>query len=539
MNAVGDATIAIALFLLIQQTGQLDYAGVFADAPDGGTVATVVALGLLGGAVAKSAQIPLHTWLPDAMEGPTPVSALIHAATMVVAGVYLLVRTNPLFQNAEAVADLAAVLGAVTLLAAGLIALVQVDIKRVIAYSTMSQIGYMFVGAATGAYPQGMFHLMTHAFFKALLFLSAGIIIHALGGEQDMRRMGGLGRALPFTRWVFLVGALALVGIFPFSGFFSKDPILAAQLDNGGLGYFLFACGIAGAFLTGLYTFRLYFLVFGGEQSEFAREHLHEPHGRLEGPVSMVWTVGVLAVLAAFAGWIQFAPFWEPITHWLDPVAAPLLEASGGQEAVASVLAMGVGLAGIARRLAPLRAEVEARTEALAGARAQALLRRGVRRRLLQAGRARSRAVSPACVEQPLIAGSITEVTRGFKLGAGELGRVQNGLVRSYALVLTSGIAILAVVFIATDDELALDHPDRPADDRRARRLARADAAALGRLARDTRRARRGRPLDRVARGVRLLRRLAPARPAALVVHVARRQLLRRPVRLLALAGRD
>ncbi len=328
MNAVGDATMAIALFLLIQQTGQLDYAGVFADAPTG-TVATIVALGLLGGAVAKSAQIPLHTWLPDAMEGPTPVSALIHAATMVTAGVYLLVRTNPLFQNAEAVADLAAVLGAVTLLVAGLIALVQVDIKRVIAYSTMSQIGYMFVGAATGAYPQAMFHLMTHAFFKALLFLAAGIIIHALTAEQDIRRMGGLGRALPYTKWVFLVGALALVGIPPFSGFFSKDPILAALLDDGTFGYVLFACGIAGTFLTGLYTFRLYFLVFGGEKSEFAREHLHEPHGRLEGPLSMVWPVGVLAVLAAFAGWIQFAPYWEPITHWLDPVAAPLIEASG------------------------------------------------------------------------------------------------------------------------------------------------------------------------------------------------------------------
>src|SRR4051812_10943413 len=218
MNAVGDATMAVALFVLIQHTGQLDYAGVFADAPTG-TVATIVALGLLGGAVAKSAQIPLHTWLPDAMEGPTPVSALIHAATMVTAGVYLLVRTNPLFQNADAVADLAAVLGAVTLLAAGLIALVQNDIKRVIAYSTMSQIGYMFVGAAAGAYPQGMFHLMTHAFFKALLFLAAGIVIHALAGEQDIRRMGGLGRALPFTKWVFLIGSLALVGVPFFSGF--------------------------------------------------------------------------------------------------------------------------------------------------------------------------------------------------------------------------------------------------------------------------------------------------------------------------------
>ena len=172
----------------------------FAAAPHGGTVATLIALGLLGGAVAKSAQIPLHTWLPDAMEGPTPVSALIHAATMVTAGVYLIVRTHPLFENAKAIEDLAAGLGAATLLMAGLIALVQVDIKRVIAYSTMSQIGYMFVGAGVGAYPSAMFHLMTHAFFKALLFLTAGIVIHALSGEQDIRRMGGLGKAMPRTR---------------------------------------------------------------------------------------------------------------------------------------------------------------------------------------------------------------------------------------------------------------------------------------------------------------------------------------------------
>jgi NADH-quinone oxidoreductase subunit L len=449
MNAGGDATIAIALFLLIQQTGVLQYDEVFAAAPTG-TVATVVALGLLGGAVAKSAQIPLHTWLPDAMEGPTPVSALIHAATMVVAGVYLLVRTGPLFVNAEQIAHLAAVLGAVTLVMAGLIALVQTDIKRVIAYSTMSQIGYMFVGAATGAYPQAMFHLMTHAFFKALLFLSAGIIIHALTNEQDIRRMGGLGRALPYTKWVFLAGSLALVGIPPFSGFFSKDEIIGAQLDLGGeLGYFLFACCIAGAFLTGLYTFRLYFIVFGGEKSEFAQEHLHEPHGRYEGPLSMIWPVGILAVLATFAGWIQFAPYWEPITHWLDPVAAPLIEASGTQELIASVCAVALGAAGIAvawllyvRKWRPVPKPWSILEEKFlfdelydavfykpAVAFSHALLR---------------------VVERPLIAGSITEVTKGFRLGSFELGRFQNGLVRSYALVLTSGVAVLAVVFIAS-----------------------------------------------------------------------------------------
>jgi NADH-quinone oxidoreductase subunit L len=294
-----------------------------------------------------------------------------------------------------------------------------------------------------------MFHLMTHAFFKALLFLAAGIVIHALAAEQDIRRMGGLGQALPYTKWVFLVGALALVGIPPFSGFFSKDPIIAAQLDNGNLGYVLFAACIAGAFLTGLYTFRMYFIVFGGERSEFAREHLHESHSRLEGPLSMVWTVGVLAVLAAFAGWIQFAPFWEPITHWLDPVAEPLIEATGTQELVASVLAVGFGLAGIGiawllyvRKWRPVPKPwliLEDKflfDEAydLAFYRPAVALSRGFQR----------------IVEQPLIAGSIAEVTRGFRLGSTGLGRVQNGLVRSYALVLTSGIAVLAVVFIAS-----------------------------------------------------------------------------------------
>src|SRR5579862_5772856 len=251
MNAFGDATFAIALFLLIEHTGHLDFAGAFANAPTGGTAATLIALGLLGGAVAKSAQIPLHTWLPDAMEGPTPVSALIHAATMVTAGVYLIVRTHVLFENAYVVEDLAAALGAATLLMAGLIALVQTDIKRVIAYSTMSQIGYMFVGAAAGAYPNGMFHLMTHAFFKALLFLAAGIAIHALSGEQDIRKMRGLGRTMPHTRIVFLVGCLALVGIPPFAGFFSKDSIVDATLARGDwFGYLLFAACVAGAFLT-------------------------------------------------------------------------------------------------------------------------------------------------------------------------------------------------------------------------------------------------------------------------------------------------
>src|ERR671931_2559396 len=229
VTRLGDTAMAIGLFVLLSTLGTLDIQALMQRAvqtwPVGAGVATAVAALLLGGAVGKSAQLPLHTWLPDAMAGPTPVSALIHAATMVTAGVYLIARTHVLFELAPAIHDLAAVLGAITIVLAGLIALVQVDIKRVIAYSTMSQIGYMFVAVGLGAYGSGLFHLMTHAFFKALLFMAAGIVIHALSDEQDIRRMRGLGRALPFTYRMFVIGALALAAIPPFAGFFSKDAI--------------------------------------------------------------------------------------------------------------------------------------------------------------------------------------------------------------------------------------------------------------------------------------------------------------------------
>jgi NADH-quinone oxidoreductase subunit L len=447
MNAFGDATMALSLFLLIQHTGHLDYATVFATSPHGGAVANLIALGLLGGALAKSAQIPLHTWLPDAMEGPTPVSALIHAATMVTAGVYLIVRTHPLFENAYVIQDLAAGLGAATLLMAGLIALVQTDIKRVIAYSTMSQIGYMFVGAGLGAYPSAMFHLMTHAFFKALLFLAAGIAIHAVVGEQDIHKLAGIGKLMPQTRIVFLIGSLALVGIFPFAGFFSKDSIIAAALAHGWYGTVIWVACIVGAFLTGLYAFRLYFIVFTGEPSAFAREHFHAHHGQ-EGPLSMRWTVATLALLAAVGGFLQFAPLWHPLTSWLEPVARPFTEPSSTQEWLTSAIAIAVGLAGIAVAWAiysAKRAEAPKAVAlfehkfywdelyALVWYRTADLAARGLY----------------ALVEQPLIGGSLTALSNGVGLGSRELGRAQNGLVRSYALALAGGLAVLAVVFLA------------------------------------------------------------------------------------------
>jgi NADH-quinone oxidoreductase subunit L len=451
MNAIGDGTIALALFLLIQHTRTLDYAATFAriDALDNRWVVNLIALGLLGGAVAKSAQLPLQTWLPDAMEGPTPVSALIHAATMVTAGVYLIVRCHPLFEAAPKVQDLAAGLGAATLLLAGLIALVQTDIKRVIAYSTMSQIGYMFLGAGVGAYANAMFHLMTHAFFKALLFLAAGIVIHALANEQDMRRMGGLGKLMPFTRRMFLIGSLALVGLIPFSGFFSKDSILAAALDRGWYGGVLFAAGIAGAFLTGLYTFRMYWIVFGGQLSPFAREHAHR--GRGEGPRTMLWPVAVLGLGALVAGWIQFAPFWHPVSDFLSAVAEPLVEPTGRQELLASALAMGLGLAGMgvawvfygARRAAvPRVAGVQRLLEHkfyfdeaydLAFYRPAAAFARFLLRE----------------VEAPLVHGTTAEIGETAAFAARRLRRAQTGLLRTYVLAMAGSLAILAVVFVA------------------------------------------------------------------------------------------
>src|SRR5882762_6209399 len=346
-NAVGDATMALALFLLIKKAGSVEF-GILGGQYSS-TVATLVALGLLGGAVAKSAQLPLQTWLPDAMEGPTPVSALIHAATMVTAGVYLIVRTHAIFESAPHVADLAAGLGAGTLVVAGLIALVQVDIKRVIAYSTMSQIGYMFVAVGVGTYANGMFHLMTHAFFKALLFMAAGIVIHALSDEQDIRNMRGIGQRMPWTKWAFLAGSLALVGIPPFSGFFSKDSIIAAALHAHWYGVIFWVVALIGTFLTGLYTFRLYFIVFRGEPIPLVREHYHAHHGK-EGPRTMLVPVGILAVLAVIGGWIQFAPFWTPVTRWLEHVAPTLAvaEPTSWEEGLSSALAVALGLGGIA-----------------------------------------------------------------------------------------------------------------------------------------------------------------------------------------------
>jgi NADH-quinone oxidoreductase subunit L len=452
MNAVGDATMALALFLVIQRTGSLDFEVVFgqADAIGGSWAMNLIALGLLGGAVAKSAQLPLQTWLPDAMEGPTPVSALIHAATMVTAGVYLIVRTSPLFEQAPHVLELSAGLGAATLVLAGLIALVQTDIKRVIAYSTMSQIGYMFLGAGLGAYANGMFHLMTHAFFKALLFMAAGIVIHALAGEQDMRRMGGLRSVMPLTYWAFLVGALALAGVPPFAGFFSKDSILAAALDHGWYGDVLWAAGMAGAFLTGLYTFRMVFLVFWGEPSPFVREHFHELKRDVVG-YSLAVPVGVLTVLAAFGGWLQFADVWTPVSTWLEPIARPLVEASGVQEAVSSALAVALGLAGIwlAWLIYGARKAQVPQVPALQTLFEHKFYFDEVYDAVFYKPAVSLSLMLTGWIERPLVFGSIRELAEGVRDLGLATRRLQTGLVRTYALAIAASLAVVTVVFVA------------------------------------------------------------------------------------------
>ena len=265
---------------------------------------TVIALLLFCGAVGKSAQLPLHTWLPDAMEGPTPVSALIHAATMVTAGVFLVARTAPIFNLSHTAMNVVAIVGGMTAIFAATIALVQRDIKRIIAYSTISQLGYMFVAMGVGAYASGIFHLYTHAFFKALLFLGAGSVMHAMSGELDIMKMGGLKKKLPWTYWTFLLASLSISGIPGFAGFFSKDEILWRAYSGGPVGQFVWVLGIITALLTAFYSFRIIYLAFHGEfrGTEEQARHLHE------SPRTMVVPLVILAVGAVGAGWVGMPP---------------------------------------------------------------------------------------------------------------------------------------------------------------------------------------------------------------------------------------
>jgi NADH-quinone oxidoreductase subunit L len=323
VNRIGDFGFLLGIFTLFAWGGSLQFDRLFAIAPHvfaaGGAVITAATLLLFLGATGKSAQIPLYTWLPDAMEGPTPVSALIHAATMVTAGVYMVARCHSLFQMAPLSMEVVAVIGAATALMAATIGLAQTDIKRVLAYSTVSQLGYMFFACGVGGFSSGVFHLMTHAFFKALLFLGAGSVIHALSDEQDLRRMGGLASRLPWTHATMLVATIAIAGIPPFAGFFSKDEILHDAFASGHYG--VWAVGLIGAFLTAFYMFRLYVLTFRGPSrlTHEAEHHLHE------SPPTMIIPLVVLAVLSVVGGWVGL-PFQKGghlLGRWLEPVFAP------------------------------------------------------------------------------------------------------------------------------------------------------------------------------------------------------------------------
>ena len=440
---------------------------------------------LLVGAFAKSAQVPLHTWLPDAMEGPTPVSALIHAATMVTAGVYLIARMHPLFELAPAAQDVGAIVGAGTLLIAATTALAQTDIKRVIAYSTMSQIGYMIMAVSVGAYAAGLFHMMTHAFFKALLFMAAGSLIGTMAGEQSLERMGGFRRALPFTYGSFLIGGLALAGVPPFSGFFSKDEILLVTGELGGWHWALYVIGYVGAFLTAIYTFRMIFRAFHGEPVPQAREleRGHLPHAEVPtnpatgeqedvdvgfpGPTHAIAertppmrvAMGALALGAIGAGLVQIPRVDFVIDDFLRPSFADsrLYEThpKGGLLAIGLVLGTLLGLAGIALAYRvwvarPGTADtVRARLRPAYALFANKwyfdeLIDRLVVRPAIAAGRFAQSTFERAFVQDTLIGGT----TGLVRAGSTAVRAAQSGFVRYYAGVLVLGVAGVGFYFL-------------------------------------------------------------------------------------------
>jgi NADH-quinone oxidoreductase subunit L len=344
VNRIGDFGFMLGMFLLFKTFGTLDFVPMFAKAApmpadamgQYGTL-TIACLLLFVGATGKSAQLPLYVWLPDAMEGPTPVSALIHAATMVTAGVYVVARSHVLFMRAPSAMLIVAIVGCATAIFAATIGLVQTDIKKVLAYSTVSQLGYMFLACGVGAFSAGIFHLMTHAFFKALLFLAAGSVIHAMGGEQDMLKMGGLSKKIKWTYITMLTATLAIAGFPPLAGFFSKDAILlnAYQSENGGR--ILYAIGLLTALLTSFYMFRLIFLTFFGKE-RYDEHHVHVH----ESPQSMLVPLMILAVLSIVGGWLAAPAFWgqpDYFARFLEPVFAQgSAGGAGAAEAAAHAL---------------------------------------------------------------------------------------------------------------------------------------------------------------------------------------------------------
>ena len=341
MNRIGDLGFLLGVFLIFNTFGSVEFAKVFPQAASmmhGTAALTFITLLLFIGACGKSAQLPLFTWLPDAMAGPTPVSALIHAATMVTAGIYMIARSSILFDLAPHTQDVIAIIGTATALIAAIIALTQTDIKKVLAYSTVSQLGYMFLGLGVGAYTGSFFHVITHAFFKALLFLGAGSVIHAMHHEQDMRHMGGLKSKLKITFATMMIGTIAIAGLPPFSGFFSKDEILAHAYEHNKV---LWAIGLFTAFLTAFYMFRMMYLTFFGKYrgTHHAESHIHEP------PKTMTFPLIVLAVLAAIGGIINIPHVFggnEWLAHWL--AGAGIAQHELGLDHITEFALMGVSV---------------------------------------------------------------------------------------------------------------------------------------------------------------------------------------------------
>ncbi|MGH2762536.1 MAG: NADH-quinone oxidoreductase subunit L [Thermoleophilaceae bacterium] len=488
INVIGDVGLVVAAFLLLSETGALDYAGVFRGAEEAfqandGTLVAACLL-ILVGAFAKSAQLPLHTWLPDAMEGPTPVSALIHAATMVTAGVYLIARMHPLFELAPTAADVSAIIGTATLVFAATVALVVTDLKRVIAYSTISQIGYMVLGVSVAAYGAGLFHLMTHAFFKALLFMGAGSVIGAMAGIQDLDRMGGFRRAMPFTFVTFAIGALALAAFPLMSGFFSKDEILAFAIERGG-GYVALALlGYAAAFLTAFYAFRMVFRVFLGDPVPEARELEggHLAHGEPANPLTgeaedtdvgfpglehhvaersgpMKAAMAPLALLSIVGGIVAVPGLTDTLEHFLEPTfeESRFAEVHPSEGAEWAGLAAGaiVAIAGIALAWALYvrRRGVTLRLRDRFAAGHRFLERKWYFDELFDAVFVRpyegAGGFGRRVIETDFVQGFIVGGTTGIvRAGTSFARAIQTGYVRAYAALLVVGVSALALYFL-------------------------------------------------------------------------------------------
>jgi NADH-quinone oxidoreductase subunit L len=489
INVFGDVGLVLGTFFIFRHTGTIDFQKAFAAAPHvfshNSTDLVAGCLLLLVGAFAKSAQVPLHTWLPDAMEGPTPVSALIHAATMVTAGVYLILRMHPFFEIATTAANVGAIIGCLTLLVAATVAVVQTDLKRVIAYSTMSQIGYMVMGVSVGAYSAGLFHLMTHAFFKALLFMSAGSLISAMGGEQSLDRMGGFRKAMPFTFACFIIGGLALSGLPPFSGWLSKDDIIGF-LDHRGGGYLILGiAGYVGALLTGVYTFRMIFRAFWGEPVEEAREleHGHLVHHDVptnpqtgeaedidvgfpgvehhiaERDIAMRVPMALLAVGAVVGGVLQIPGVDDVVHNFLKPTFAgshlAQVDVKVGASWVGLIIGALVAVAGIAiaYRVYIVRPGTSAALQARFSRLHTFLYNKWYFDELIDAlvvrpvqwmGR-----FTESVLERGVIAGGITGGTVGVvRAASAAVRRAQTGFLRYYAAVLIVGLSGMALYFL-------------------------------------------------------------------------------------------